>query len=76
MNVFIGKACSNVVAPSARTRWGRTLGFNETTAKVRDMSTAQNSELGKLQAEYQQLQDQVSAQAWELSQLRVRFARY
>ncbi len=40
------------------------------------MSTAQNPELAKLQAEYRQLQDQVSAQAWELGQLRVRFTRY
>jgi PAS domain S-box-containing protein len=52
------------------------LEFNETTLVVRNMSTAQNPELAKLQAEHQQLQDQVSAQAWELNQLRARFARY
>lgn len=40
------------------------------------MSTAQNPELDRLQAECRQLQDQISAQAWELSQLRGRFARY
>ena len=76
MNVFIGIVGSYAVTPSARTRWGRALGFNETSAKVRNMSTAQNPELAKLQAEYRQLQDQVSAQAWELGQLRVRFTRY
>jgi two-component sensor histidine kinase len=43
---------------------------------VRNMSTAQNPELAKLQTECRQLQEQISAQAWELSQLRVRFARY
>jgi len=43
---------------------------------VRNMSTAQNPELAKLQTECRQLQEQISAQAWELSQLRVRFTRY
>ncbi len=76
MNVFIGIVGPNAVEFSVCTQWGCALGFNETTAMVRNMSTAQNPELAKLQAEYRQLQDQVSAQAWELSQLRVRFARY
>lgn len=40
------------------------------------MSGAQDSELAKLEGERRQLQDQVSAQAWELSLLRARFARY
>jgi len=75
VNVFIAMVGSNAVE-SPGTRWGRAPGLNETTAKVRNMSAAQNPELAKLQAEYRQLQDQVSAQAWELSQLRVRYARY
>lgn len=45
----------------------------ETT--VRDMSGAEN-ELAELKRENQHLKDQVSAQAWELSLLRARFARY
>jgi PAS domain S-box-containing protein len=40
------------------------------------MSGAQEAELEKLKNEYFQLQDQVSAQAWELNLLRARFARY
>ena len=43
---------------------------------VRNMSGAQESELAKLEQEYRQLQDQVSAQTWELNLLRARFARY
>jgi PAS domain S-box-containing protein len=43
---------------------------------VRKMSGAQEAELAKLETEYQQLQEQVSAQAWELNLLRARFARY
>jgi PAS domain S-box-containing protein len=43
---------------------------------VRNMSGAQETELAKLEKEYGQLQDQVGAQAWELSLLRARFARY
>ena len=43
---------------------------------VRNMSGAQETELAKLEEEYRQLQDQVSAQAWELNLLRARFARY
>jgi PAS domain S-box-containing protein len=40
------------------------------------MSGAQATELAKLTNEYRQLQDQISAQAWELNLLRARFARY
>ncbi len=76
MNVFIGTVDSNAVEIRCLCLWGRALEFNETTARVRNMSTAQNPELAKLQADCRQLQDQISAQAWELSQLRVRFARY
>src|SRR5262244_3084465 len=43
---------------------------------VRNMSGAQEAELAKLETEYQQLQEQVNAQAWELNLLRARFARY
>ena len=43
---------------------------------VRIMSGAQETELAKLEDEYQQLQEQVNAQAWELNLLRARFARY
>jgi PAS domain S-box-containing protein len=43
---------------------------------VRNMSGAQESELAKLEQEYRRLQDQVSAQTWELNLLRARFARY
>src|SRR5215472_11224436 len=51
-------------------------GENETSGMVRSMSGAQESELDRLEKEYRQLQDQVSAQAWELNLLRARFARY
>ncbi|MGA8969465.1 MAG: HWE histidine kinase domain-containing protein [Pseudolabrys sp.] len=40
------------------------------------MSGAQETDLAKLEKECRQLQDQVSAQAWELNLLRARFARY
>ena len=40
------------------------------------MSGAQETELARLEKECRQLQDQVSAQAWELNLLRSRFARY
>lgn len=40
------------------------------------MSGAQETELARLERECRQLQEQVSAQAWELSLLRARFARY
>jgi PAS domain S-box-containing protein len=49
---------------------------NETSTMVRDMSGAQEPELAKLEQEYRRLQDQVSAQTWELNLLRARFARY
>ena len=40
------------------------------------MSGAQETELARLERECRQLQEQVSVQAWELSFLRARFARY
>ncbi|HMF26114.1 MAG TPA: HWE histidine kinase domain-containing protein [Pseudolabrys sp.] len=40
------------------------------------MSGPRDSELARLESRCQQLQDQVSAQAWELSLWRARFARY
>jgi two-component sensor histidine kinase len=40
------------------------------------MCGAQETELARLERECRQLQEQVSAQAWELSLLRARFARY
>jgi two-component sensor histidine kinase len=62
---------------SACVRSRRAPGGNETsTTKVRIMSGAQETELARLERECRQLQEQVSAQAWELSLLRARFARY
>lgn len=43
---------------------------------VRTMSAAQDTELDRLEKENRQLNDQVATQAWELSLLRARFARY
>jgi PAS domain S-box-containing protein len=40
------------------------------------MSRPQDTELARLEREYRQLQEQFSAQAWDLSLLRARFARY
>lgn len=73
MNVFIRKL--NRVDPSAYARRRRALGRDKMTT-VRKMSGAHDNELARLQTECRQLQDQVSAQAWELSLLRARFARY
>ncbi len=50
--------------------------FDGTAAVVRDMSSAEDTELAKLQQECQRLEAQVNAQSWELSLLRARFARY
>ena len=61
---------------NARVRSCRVRGGNETSTMVRNMSGAQESELAKLEQEYRRLQDQVSAQTWELNLLRARFARY
>jgi PAS domain S-box-containing protein len=61
---------------NARARSCRGRGDNETSTMVRSMSGAQGSELAKLEQEYRRLQDQVSAQTWELNLLRARFARY
>jgi PAS domain S-box-containing protein len=43
---------------------------------VRIMPVAQETELGRLEKENRRLNDQVASQAWELSVLRARFARY
>lgn len=43
---------------------------------VRKMAGAQDADLEKLKNEYRKLEDQISAQAWELNLLRARFARY
>ena len=43
---------------------------------VRTMPAAQETELERLEKENRQLNDQVVSQAWELSLLRARFARY
>jgi PAS domain S-box-containing protein len=40
------------------------------------MSAAQETELDRLEQENRRLHDQIAAQAWELSLLRARFARY
>ena len=70
------KTDSSNVEPTLRTRPDRGVGGNETDFKVRTMSGSENSELARLERECRQLQDQVSAQALELSLLRARFARY
>jgi PAS domain S-box-containing protein len=43
---------------------------------VRTMPAAQETELERLEKENRRLNDQVASQAWELSLLRARFARY
>jgi PAS domain S-box-containing protein len=70
------KADSNNIEPNAHTLPDRGARGNETTAKVRTMSGPKDTELARLESEYQRLQDQFNAQAWELSLLRARFARY
>ena len=78
MSVFIvtAESYSKLVESNACVRTARAPGRNKTTAMVRNMSAAQETELAKLQTEYQRLQDQVRTQAWELGLLRARFARY
>jgi PAS domain S-box-containing protein len=51
-------------------------GGDGTTAMVHDTSGVADTELTRLQQECQRLAAQVSAQGWELSLLRARFARY
>jgi PAS domain S-box-containing protein len=51
----------------------------DSTAVVRDMSGAEDTDLDKLhrmQTQCQQLESQIAAQTWELNLLRARFARY
>jgi PAS domain S-box-containing protein len=61
-------------AGRAGSRWP--LDHNEVSFMVRTMSGAQDAELEKLKNEFRKLEDQISAQAWELNLLRARFARY
>jgi PAS domain S-box-containing protein len=75
MNVFIGRVTlSDAIAGRAGSRWP--LDYNEISFMVRKMSGARDAELEKLKNEYRKLEDQISAQAWELNLLRARFARY
>jgi PAS domain S-box-containing protein len=75
MNVFIGRvALTDAKAGRTGSRWP--LDHNEISFMVRKMSGAQEAELEKLKNEYRKLEDQISAQAWELNLLRARFARY
>jgi PAS domain S-box-containing protein len=75
MNVFIGRVTlSDAIAGCAGSRWP--LDYNEISFMVRNMSGARDAELEKLKNEYRKLEDQISAQAWELNLLRARFARY
>jgi two-component sensor histidine kinase len=74
-SVFIRKSESQNRMTGARTGNG-TERRAEKTAMVREMPGPDNTELARLTRECQQLQTQVSAQAWELNLLRARFARY
>jgi PAS domain S-box-containing protein len=64
-----------MLAPDKNKGCGRR-GGDGTTAVVHDTSGAADTELARLQQECQRLAAQVSAQGWELSLLRARFARY
>ena len=74
MNVFIGRVALTDAKAGAGSRWP--LDHNEISFMVRKMSGAQDVELEKLKNEYRKLEDQISAQAWELNLLRARFVRY
>jgi two-component sensor histidine kinase len=74
MNVFIGRVALTDAKVGAGSRWP--LDHNEISFMVRKMSGAQDVELEKLKNEYRKLEDQISAQAWELNLLRARFVRY
>jgi PAS domain S-box-containing protein len=74
MNVFIGRVALTDAKAGAGSRWP--LDHNEISFMVRKMSAAQDVELEKLKNEYRKLEDQISAQAWELNLLRARFVRY
>jgi PAS domain S-box-containing protein len=54
----------------------RALGGNSPTSKVHSMSGAHDDEIARLEREHRLLQDQISAQASELSLLQAQFARY
>jgi two-component sensor histidine kinase len=58
--------------PGCDLRWGG----DGTSATVRTMSAAQETELDRLEQENRQLHGQVAVQAWELGLLRARFAGY
>src|SRR5262245_5058555 len=75
MNVFIGRVTlSDAIAGRGGSRWP--LDYNEISFMVRKMSGARDAELEKLKNECRKLEDQISAQAWELNLLRARFSRY
>ena len=74
MNVIGRIALTDAKAGRAGSRWP--LDHNELSFMVRKMSGARDAELEKLKNEYRRLEDQISAQAWELNLLRARFARY
>src|SRR5262245_16119302 len=74
MNVIGRIALTDAKASRAESRWP--LDHNELSFMVRKMSGARDAELEKLKNEYRRLEDQISAQAWELNLLRARFARY
>jgi two-component sensor histidine kinase/PAS domain-containing protein len=76
MNVLMGKPAKTATRASACARSRRARGANETSSMVRSMSRAEESELATLEKECRRLQDQVTAQNWELNLLRARFARY
>jgi PAS domain S-box-containing protein len=66
-----------LAGPDARAeKWREPREGDGTPVVVREMSVADDTELGGLQQKCQRLEAQVSAQSWELSLLRARFARY
>jgi PAS domain S-box-containing protein len=77
MNV-IGSPFAKGTQASTRAQLRGPLVDIEVVGMVRNMSGSwsQETELEKLKSEYRRLQDQISAQAWELNLLRARFARY
>jgi PAS domain S-box-containing protein len=77
MTVSIINSDSKLVGPDARAgKWRGPPEGDGNAAVVRDMSSADDTELAKLRQECQRLEAQVNAQGWELSLLRARFARY
>ena len=75
MNVFISllsAPSSPLHVPGCDLCWEVT----KKSAMVGIMAAAQETELERLENENRRLNDQVATQAWELSLLRARFARY